>query len=310
LYGDAIASPAVSARQHVELSDTTRLLLERWAAGNFDSDLDLDAPGPRSLDEVPLADQPAMLDEAALTFCLADAFHPGCEITWPIRHTTMFMEPFRLRHRATGDPEPNYGTTLTPMAALSVDGPLYGQSPGSLTRWMAVPWQTDTASCLSGYSTGYGLEYDPFVPTFWPARVPNQVLTRESYDVVMDEGRPLAERQEAFERRAVWLRWLDPPYMHQINQMVTDFGMLGLVETLPGPGDGAFPSELLVESEVGFEGQVHPLRNLRRLHVPEARNPAVAEVAIRNAIDASPFPEEEVMAGYFEKFDAFRRHRG
>jgi anthranilate phosphoribosyltransferase len=47
---------------------------------------------------VPLGEQPAMLDRAALEFCLADAFHPGCEITWPIRHTTMFMAPFRIRH--------------------------------------------------------------------------------------------------------------------------------------------------------------------------------------------------------------------
>ena len=43
---------------------------------------------------------------------------------------------------------------------------------------MAVPWQTDTASCRSGYYLGYGPRYDPYVPTFWPARVPNQVLTR------------------------------------------------------------------------------------------------------------------------------------
>ena len=310
LYGDAIADPPVSARQHVELSDTVRLLLQRWADGDFDSDLDLDAVVPGSLDEVPVSDQPAMLDEAALTFCLADAFHPGCEITWPMRHTTMYMEPFRLRHRAIGDPEPNYGPELTPAAAVGVDGPLYGQGPGSLTRWMAVPWQTDTASCLSGYSVGYGRDYDPFVPTFWPARVPNQVLTRKSYDIVMDESLPLGERQAAFERRAVWLRWLEGRYPQQINQMVKDFGKLGVVETLPGPSDGAFPSELLVESEVGFEHDVHPLRNLRRLHVPEARDPAVAEVAIQNAVDASPFPDEQVMADYFEKFDAFRRGRG
>jgi hypothetical protein len=310
IYGDAINDPPVSARQHVELSDTERMLLQRWAEGDFDSDLDLEAVPPGSIDELPVSERPAMLDEAALTFCLADAFHPGCEITWPMRHTTMYMEPFRLRHRAIGDPERNYGKILTPDAATGVDGPLYGQSPGSLTRWMAVPWQTDTASCRSGYAVGYGRDYDPYVPTFWPARVPNHVLTRKSYDIVMNEGLPLGERQAAFERRAVWWRFLDGQYPAQINQMVTDFGKLGVVETLPGPTDGKFPSELLVEWEVGFGRDVHPLRNLRMLHVPEARDPAVAEVAISNAIDASPYSEEEVTAGYFEKFDAFRRGRG
>ena len=41
----------------------------------------------------------AMLDRAALEFCLADAFHPGCEMTWPVRHASMYMAPFRIRHR-------------------------------------------------------------------------------------------------------------------------------------------------------------------------------------------------------------------
>ena len=77
-----------------------------------------------------------------------------------------------------------------------------GQVPGGITRWMAVPWQTDTASCRSGYET----TYDPYVPTFWPARVPNQVLTRENYAIVMDaEADRMAERLAAFANRAAWL---------------------------------------------------------------------------------------------------------
>ena len=52
-----------------------------------------------------------------------------------------------------------------------------GQSPGSISRWMAIPWQTDTASCRSGYDTSY----DPYVPTFWPARVPNEVMSETAY---------------------------------------------------------------------------------------------------------------------------------
>ncbi|MDQ3677765.1 MAG: LodA/GoxA family CTQ-dependent oxidase [Actinomycetota bacterium] len=60
----------------------------------------------------------------------------------------------------------------------------YRQSPGTVSRWMAVPWQTDTASCRSGYYLGYGPRFDRYVPTFWAARVPNQVLTRRNYEVV------------------------------------------------------------------------------------------------------------------------------
>jgi hypothetical protein len=307
VYGDAMNLPPVSDRQHVMLSDTDRLLLSRWVAGEFESDLATAAEPPRTLDDLAVADQPGMLDRAALTFCLADAFHPGCELTWPMRHPTMYTAPFRLRHR--DGPEPSYGQTLTPEKALAVDGPLYGQSPGSLTRWMAVPWQTDTASCLSGYDK----DYDPYVPTFWPARVPNDVLTRADYDVVIDEAKPLEERTTAFGERAWWLRFLKGQYLDQIRQMITDWGKLGVVERLDGPADGAFPRDLLVEGEVGFEEEVHPRANMVMLHVPEARgldpDSEHAQAAVAQAIEASPHTEEQVTAGYFAKVDRFRDAR-
>ena len=128
-------------------------------------------PAPGTLDAVPLAKRPAMLDRAALSFCLADAFHPGCEMTWVMRQGTLYMSPFRIRHRAPNTSEPNYGSQLTQEMVLKPDGALYGQGPGTITRWMAVLWQTDAASCRSGYYAGFGPKYDPYLPTFWPARV-------------------------------------------------------------------------------------------------------------------------------------------
>ncbi|MET9872553.1 LodA/GoxA family CTQ-dependent oxidase, partial [Streptomyces sp. NPDC006386] len=190
LYGDSMSVRPVSARQHLTLTPTQYRSLARWAAGDFDADHDPVAVPPGSLDEVPLPQRPAMLDRAALSFCLADAFHPGCELSWPMRHSTLYAAPFRVRHRAPGTPEPDYGSVLTPQTALGVDGPLYGQGPGDLTRWMAVPWQTDTARCRSGYYLGYGPRYDPYLPTFWPARVPNHVLTEQDYEEAVDPGRP------------------------------------------------------------------------------------------------------------------------
>jgi len=110
---------------------------------------------------------------------------------------------------------------------------------------MAVPWQTDTASCRAGYEK----RYDPHLPTFWPARVPNQVLTNASYEIVMDKGRPLAERLAAFARRAAWPRplGLKDGYQAQINRMITNFGDMGVVEHRGGPGDPEFPSSMEVE---------------------------------------------------------------
>jgi L-lysine epsilon oxidase-like protein len=302
IYGDAMSRKAISPRQFMMLTETQMWMLECWAKGEFDADLDLDAEPPRSLEEVPLGDQPAMLDRAALHFCLADAFHPGCEMTWPVRHLSMYMAPFRLLHRADDDPEPALGEVLTPEAALSQDGPLYGQSPGSITRWMAVPWQTDTASCLSGYD----LSYDPYLPTFWPARVPNHVLAQEDYEIVMDDTQPLEARLEAFERRAYWLRWLSSNHEQSRAEMIEKFGLFGVVEARPGPGEG-WPETILVESEVGFEGKVNPRRNLYTLHVPEAQGQEVAEGVLAEALDAVDLPSEEVMVGYFDNIERFEQ---
>ena len=34
---------------------------------------------------------------------------------------------------------------------MAADGPLAGSGPGDLTRWQGTPWQSDAASCRSGY---------------------------------------------------------------------------------------------------------------------------------------------------------------
>lgn len=250
LYGDAMnIPPAKTPRQYTALTDTQLAMLEQWTEGDFDADYNPHHRPYESIDKVPLAEQGDTLTRAALEFCLADAFHPGCEMTWPVRAATMYMEPFRWAHHSADWIEPGMGEVLTPDSVTIPDGPLYKQVPGGITRWMAVPWQTDTASCQSGYEKSY----DPYVPSFWPARVPNQVLTKENYAIVMDRNKPLDERLAAFANRASWLAPLGTKsYTDQINNMIRGYGQLGVVEVMPGPGDAAFPGEIEVEDQ-------HPL---------------------------------------------------
>ena len=253
-YGDAMAvPPADTPRQNAAVTDTQLRMLSKWAQGEFDADWDPEARSPSRIEEVPLQAQPTTLDRAAMDHCLADAFHPGCEITWPMRHASMYRAPYRLREAGPDAPAlPNYGTQLTPQVALAVGGPLFAQSAGDLTRWMAVPWQTDTASCRSGYYAGYGPRYDPYVPSFWPARVPNQVLTEDDYRIVMDTEKPRVERQAAFSRRASWFRTLGPGgYTSQINYMIAHFDQMGVIELRPGiAGDVDFPPQMQVENRI------------------------------------------------------------
>ncbi|HEX9992237.1 MAG TPA: LodA/GoxA family CTQ-dependent oxidase [Acidimicrobiales bacterium] len=307
LYGDGMNLPPASPRQHLCLSGTQYRYLQAWAAGKFAPPDG--AARPRSIDDVPVADQPAVLDRAALEHCLADAFHPGCELTWPMRHLTMYSAPFRIRHRTADDPPFSWPPVLTPEIALAPDGPLYAQGPGDLTRWMAVPWQCDTASCRDGYEARGDTDYDPYLPTFWPARVPNQVLPESSYEKVMATSAPVEERRLAFEDRATWYRFLPGQYLDQINFMVANFGRLGIVEPRPGPGDGAFPATILVESELGFTEDVAHDANLHLIHVAAARHPADAEDAVARAIQRSPFSAEQVTAGYLDVVKRLRRFR-
>lgn len=251
VYGDAMDIPMPPIPRAMNaLTNTQLTMLSRWADGDFTADFDPQTQGlyGKGIDELLVSEQPAMLDQASLEFCLADAFHPGCEMTWPVRHASMYSEPYRWRHRAKDDPEPDYGATLTPAEACSFNGPLYGQFPGSITRWMAIPWQTDTASCRSGYDR----QYDPYLPTFWPARVPNQVLSAESYATVMNTALPREVRLAAFNDRADWDRTLGEGYQQQLQAMVDHFDRQGIVEVRVGvPHDADIPAVVQVEDRGG-----------------------------------------------------------
>ncbi|OON71930.1 LodA/GoxA family CTQ-dependent oxidase [Streptomyces tsukubensis] len=309
-YGDGMASRPTSPRQYGILSALQMELLLKWSDGDF---VNTPGPGsPRHPEEAPLAEQPELLDRAALDFCLADAFHPGCEVTWPIRHATMFAEPFRVLHRPEGETEPDYGAELTPEKALAADGPLHAQGPGGLTRWMAIPWQTDTASCRSGYEStaGLGPRYDPHLPTFWPARVPNHVLTERDFRIVNKEDGSTPseeERAAAFAHRASWLRGLRGTYEEQLKQAAAEWHHFGVVETRRYTvGDSAYPPHIQVESVPGFslEG-VSDDRNLVTLHVQQSAEGDFQTEALSTLAEDTGLDPENITVGYIDKLDPF-----
>ncbi|MFZ0272634.1 MAG: LodA/GoxA family CTQ-dependent oxidase [Acidobacteriaceae bacterium] len=258
IYGDSYGSFSTTApNNNLPLPSVQQTLMRRWVAGEFIGDWDPLHTEPEKLADVPLSNQPKVLDQASLHFCLADAFHPGCELTWPVRHASMYESPFRIRHRAVDEPEPSYGATLAQQQVLQPGGPLYAQGAGDLSRWMALPWQGDTAFCRSGYD----LEYDPYVPTFWPARVPNQVLTEKDYETVMNTHLSREDRIAAYNQRASWIRAFKGSVVQTMLQMVAHFGSLGVVEPRLGfKDDPDFPETIYVESLAGSRLRVEAMK--------------------------------------------------
>ncbi|MFE3774679.1 LodA/GoxA family CTQ-dependent oxidase [Streptomyces sp. NPDC059122] len=327
IYGDAMTSgKATSVRQHLSLSPTQDRQLAAWAEGNFVPGEPL--TGHPDVDQAPVGEQPDLLDRAALDNCAADAFHPGSEITWPIRHKTMFSEPFRILHRGADNPERDYGDVLTFEDLVSKNGPLYAQGPGDLTRWMAAPWQCDTASCRFGYQvrSGLGPRYSPYLPTFWPAQMPNQVLKKADFDIVnaKPSGADDTAREKAFENRAVWLRGLQgTDFNKQRKQMIGDWYKFGIVEPHEYTvGDGKFPRYIQVESEPGYP-PAPDHANLINIQVPEAGVPqlaaaagtwrgaiaaadvesALVQQAVEEVKELTGYDESAIAAGYLEKLD-------
>jgi len=263
-YGDAMPLDS-SPRSQLAITQTLYNYLQQWAQGQFIADYDPDATANAiaRVEDCPLDEQPAMLDKSAMVFCLGGPFHPGCEMTWPMRRPSMYSGPFRLRHRAPREPIVDYGDMLTPSQAVSeTNGPLTRSGPGDITRWMALPWQADTASCRAGYEAAV----DAYLPTFWPARVPNHVLTEDDYATATNADAPRTERVAAFNRRATWYRWLNGAYLNQITEMITVFHKFGIIEKRAGvENDPDLPAWMFVESTPRFSGQVPPDRNTRTL---------------------------------------------
>ena len=254
MYGDNFAQPPASARQYLAVTREQYRRLGQWAVGNFSADRNPDSPLPQTLTDLPLQDRPGALDRAALEACSGGAFHPGEEAPWTMRHSSLYSGLGRLRPRhPTDSPEPDFGGVLTPKRALGSDGPLHRSGPGDITRWMAVPWQTDAANCGSAYpNSTVQPPRLPDLPTFWPAMVPNKILTEQAYQRVLDAALALSERQSAFVQRLPWGRHLSTEYQTRNDQFIADWYRLGFITQQLGSADSAFPEEFHVETESSF----------------------------------------------------------
>ena len=266
MLGDGVNFPG-SPTGWLTLTPTQYKILSHWAKGEFTNDLeDAAADKVEKLDDMPLSLRPEALTRAALDACSGGAFHPGVEITWPIRHAALYRStketplPFRVAISNRKSLIQDVGFQLNPQNIFTnthrkEDGaPVGPQAPGDLTRWMGVPWQGDAFSCQSV------LTADGFpTPVWWPALLPVDVLPEGFYKQMMRADLSPEERMRFYHARVAWSRGaagtglhVEASYTDGLRRMIELWTQMGVVVRRAGPKDlPGVPKDIYVEVQRG-----------------------------------------------------------
>jgi hypothetical protein len=171
------------------LSDRQYANMALWASGEFDDDWS-GPPQPVPLESLPPAAQPEALNRAALEPCIGAPFYPGIEITFIATDPALWSAPCRI------DASTN--------------------SPGGITRHMALPWQADFSECNTNW---------------WPTARPDDVVSEDELDKVLstynetDEG----HLARALSVRLPWARGIPSVSPGLDNAMVKAWSHFGFV---------------------------------------------------------------------------------
>lgn len=187
LYGSLGVDENEKPRNWFSVLPTQYARMKAWAEGNFV----LDTPQkPCPLESYPIPKQPAMLDRAALQYCAGGPFFPGIEITFIATHADTWNSPYRINSQ---------------------------WQPGDITKWMAVPWQSDFYECTIHW---------------WPIQRPDSVLTRDDF------------LKKSFGKHSNWTRGLHEQSPQGNNEMVKYWSNLGFVRSIE-----ADTADIYVEQE-------------------------------------------------------------
>ena len=251
IYGDAYGESKTDSRVYLSVTPTQHGHLRRWVDGEFDDDWTGAPPEAPDFATLTPSEQVTHLERAGLHDCLGGPFHPGIELTWTMRLPTIWRGAYRLKLLdGDGPARQDYGDTLTPAVCIGAGGPYDGVAAGALTRFLGVPWQTDGTSCNS--SADYTPATFLSMPTFWGARVPDQVLAEANYDrmralwLAGSDG-PSVQALKHFTYRADWLRDVrGRDYFDRLQNMIRDWWQLGMVLPVADPAP-TMPADLRVE---------------------------------------------------------------
>ena len=157
----------VAPSKFLRLTDYMLFILKQWADGRFINEIDEDwLKSPPYTPYLPYPTTPPRtgreLDRGALANVLGGAFCPGGEATWIMRSPAIYWEPYRFKaDRSVSDylqsaAQQNTGTGVNADYTFNVENPLSqdsnfvtGLQPGDITKYSALPWQTDFNECTT-----------------------------------------------------------------------------------------------------------------------------------------------------------------
>ncbi len=170
-----------SPSKFLRLTETQLFILRQWAEGKFINEKIEKLP-PRP---VPPGEE---LDRGTLGCALGGAFCPGGEVCWIVRDPAIYSSPYRINQASPtpgglSQPAVVAGGTAADLAA--------GLEPGDITKYDAVPWQSDFNECsnqpidityenwceIYPDSTGDPVQPVTQLTYWWPVHRPMEVTT-------------------------------------------------------------------------------------------------------------------------------------
>lgn len=249
--------------------------LENWRDGNFESIPGLQGETMEELGRffqqcyLEAAEQPGkealLMTRAVLDTLYGGGFHPGVELTWPMRHNEMYAENTLVYSdvlQRSGHSIGLYGLREVRLNIASrarekdiffhdfgllMDSEdiresldpanskhwLWEITPGDLTKWMGIPWQSDAGSCQAVFTE----EQYP-VPAWWAANLPVYVLPVDSYEQLKDPAIVDNTKQYIYANRLPWLHTTNTGfvgyhaeggYINGLIKMVYQWDKIGVV---------------------------------------------------------------------------------
>ncbi len=187
LGGDDSAADTATA-QYMRITDTQYFFLQQWANGYF-------------VDRLSDANAADALTRAVLDSCVGAPLCPGIEMTWIARLVEIYVEPFRIRNRFVENGPLRLGYE-----------PASGMEPGDLTRYMAIPWQSDFNEC-SSYPIG-----DRFI-WWWPPHRPTFVYLEPQQESVANGAAPATATMTPDSHSGVQVPWIGTDF----DQLAKDY---------------------------------------------------------------------------------------